>query len=349
MTPRTVAILLVIAVVTSAAAVFGLSNRVQYEVTDFDGQRVFPGLLEEAAQVSKVEILQSGERMTFEKKGDAWVLLESDGYPVHGNLVAKVIFSVANLDYLEAKTSDPARHEVLNLGDPSVKKAKAQQVTLYGAGGEKMADLVVGSANYFLPETTTGGMYVRRPGEDQTWLVKGLIDIGVERRDWLVRDIIDVKTDDVTRVEVRHPGGEVQIVEPKKGVTGDFAFANLPEGRKLTSDYAPRNIAAVISGFVLNDVRKQENVPFDPAKAYVANYESANGIAAELTFWQEGETQYLRAKASYTGSDPASEAAKQVEAINARAAGWTYIIPEYQYEQISKPFEQVTEPVENPS
>ena len=98
MTPRTVAIMFVIALVTSAAAIYGMSNRVQYELTNYDGQRLFPGLLEEAAKVEKVDVLQNGQRFTFEKKGDSWVLDQSDGYKVHGNLVAKLIFSVANLD-----------------------------------------------------------------------------------------------------------------------------------------------------------------------------------------------------------------------------------------------------------
>jgi hypothetical protein len=348
MTPRTVAIMFVIALVTSAAAIYGMSNRVQYELTNFDGQRLFPGLLEEAAKVEKVEVLQNGQPFTFEKKGDTWVLSQSDGYQVHGNLVAKLIFSVANLEILEPKTADPARHAELNLGDPSVKENKAQLVTLLSGDGEKMAEIVVGRANYFLPETTTGGMYVRRPGEDQAWLVRGLVDIGVERRDWLVRDIIDIDIDDIVHAEVRRPDGEVQIVEPKQGVTGNFAFANMPEGRKLKSEYAPRNIAAVASGFVLNDVRKNENVPFDPSKAYNVTYESKDGIVADMAFWQEEKTQYLRIKADYKGSDPESDAAKTVEAINKRAAGWTYIIPEYQYEQVSKPFEEVTEPADKP-
>lgn len=349
MTPRTVAIMIVVALVTSVAAVVGLSNRVQYEVTNFDGQRVFPGLLENAAQVTEVDVVQNTGAMTFQKLGDQWTLKESGGYPVHGNQVAKVIFSVANLELLEQKTADPKRYDALNLQDPSETDSKAQRVTLKNAAGEVVADLVVGRANYFLPKSTTGGTYIRRPGEDQTWLAKGLIDIGVERRDWLLRDIVDIKVDDVTRVEVRHPDGEVQIVEPMAGVTGDFAFANMPEGRKLKSEYAPRNIAAVVSGFILNDARKADRVPVDKDKAYTATYETKDGIVADLTFWSDGETRYLRVNAKYTGSDTESAAAKQAAEIDARADGWTYIIPDYQYEQIAKPFAEVTEPAEKGS
>ena len=48
MTPRTLAILLVCVIVSSAAAAFAIAQRVSFQDTDFQGQRVFPELLETA-------------------------------------------------------------------------------------------------------------------------------------------------------------------------------------------------------------------------------------------------------------------------------------------------------------
>ena len=345
MTPRTVTILFVLALVSVGIAVAGTASRTGFQQTNYEGEQLFPGLFEKASEVTEVMILQHGVRFDFDLKDGQWTMRQSDGYPVHGNLVSKVIFGLTNMELLEAKTAKPSRLAALNLGDSDDPKSDSQHVTLSGKDGV-IADLIVGRANYFLPTTTTGGMYVRRPGEDQAWLVKGLVDIGVEPRDWLMRDIINIPVDTITNVEVRQPDGGQLIVERREGVSGDFAFANLPENMKLKSEYAPRNIAAIVSSFVLNNVRKDESVPLDPSQAYEAVYASQGGIQATLRFWQKEGTQYLRLSATYTGDDPASDAAKQVAAINARTAGWTYIIPEYQFQQVSKTWANVAEKVE---
>lgn len=346
MTPRTVSILIVLAIASVAAAAFGVSSRVDFRSTNFEGQRLFPDLLETAKNVGEVVVVQNGNTMTFVRDGETWGLKESDGYPVHGNLVSKVIFSLSNMELLDRKTNRPAKFADLNLGDPTEKKSGAQRITLKNGAGEEMADLIVGRANFFLPETTTGGMYVRRPDEEQTWLVRGLVDIGVEPRDWLQREIVDIKPERIQRAEVTHPDGEKLIVVPQQGVTGDFAFENMPEGMKLSSEFAPRNIAAVLNGFILNDVRKLENVDLDPADAYVTEFFTADAIHATTRMWRKDGTQYMTIEAEYIGGDASSEAAKQAEAIKARTEGWAYIIPEYQFEQVSKKMADVTEKAE---
>ena len=65
MTPRTVSILIVAAIVSVAAAAYGVSNRVDFRDTNFEGQRLFPELLETAGNVQEVVVLQTGSTLTF--------------------------------------------------------------------------------------------------------------------------------------------------------------------------------------------------------------------------------------------------------------------------------------------
>lgn len=342
MTPRTLAILLVCAIVSSAAAAFAIAQRVSFEDTDFQGQRVFPALLETAKDVTTMTVTQSGTVMTFEKNDAGWTLKESGNYRVHDNLISKVIFGLSNMELLDTKTSNPSRFKELQLADPTDKASRAQQVRLTDANGQVIAELIVGRANYFLPETTTGGMYIRRPGEDQTWLARGLVDIGVEPRDWLIRDIIDIKPEQIARVDVTFPDGTQQTVVPAPDATGGFAFENMPEGFKLSSPYAPRNVAAVLGGFVLNNVKRSADIDFDPANAYVATFKTTGGMQVVTRMWQKDGKHYMRLQAE---AAPPSAATTKATEINARTDGWTYIIPDYQYEQISKKLADVIEKV----
>lgn len=345
MTPRIVSSLLIVAIISVAGAVHGVTSRVNFQASSFEGQRLFPGLLDKAQSVAEMVIVQDGTTMTFVRNGEQWTLKESGNYPVHGNLVAKVMFSLSNMELLEAKTNSPARYDVLQLGDPNKKNSKAQMVILKDNDGNKLAELVVGRANFFLPETTTGGMYVRRPDEKQTWLVRGLVDIGVEPRGWLKREIVNIPPEKIVRVDVAQPEGGELIVVPKEGVTGGFAFANIPEGLKLKSEFAPRNVAAILNNFVLNDVRRLSDVHLDSAQAYSGTFLSDDGIKVMLKIYHQDGTQYMTVDAEYVGNALVSKAAQQVAEIKARAKGWAYIIPEYQYEQIAQKMADVTEKI----
>jgi len=334
------------AVFSIGAAFYGISSRTNVQTTNFNGERLFPGLLENAKTITEVEIVQAGKPLIFEIKGGGWTLRNSGGYPVHNNLITKVILSIASMELLESKTALEKRHAILDLGDPMVPGTDSQRVTMKNADGDVLSDIIVGSANFFLPETTTGGMYVRRPGEMQTYLVRGLVDIGEQPRNWLVRDIVDINTDDVARVEVTQPDGEKLNVIPQEDATGGYVFENLPDGLKLTSAFAPRNIAALVNGFVLNDVRRDADAPLDDSEAYVADFTLNSGMTVNMRIWRVGENQYLRISAAPGAAAPDSDAAKLVQEISAKSQGWTYIIPEYQYEQISVKMADITAPIE---
>lgn len=346
MTYRTVLILLVMAVFSIGAAIYGIGSRTNVQTTNFNGERLFPGLLEQAKTVTEVHVTQAGDTMVFDLKDGQWTMRNSGGYPVHNNLVSKVILSIASMELLEAKTALERRHAILDLGDPQDPESNSQHVIFKNAAGDVMSDIVVGSANFFLPETTTGGMYVRRPDEAQTYLVRGLVDIGQLPRNWLQRDIIDMTTEDVARVEVTQPDGEKLFVVPNEAVSGGYEFENLPEGMKLTSAFAPRNIAALVNGFVLNDVRTDADTPLDDGEAYVADFLMTSGMTLNMRIWRIGEKQYMRMSATQGAAESDSDAAKLADEITSRTKGWTYIIPEYQYEQISKKMADVTAPIE---
>ncbi|MDA0998712.1 MAG: DUF4340 domain-containing protein [Proteobacteria bacterium] len=347
MTPRSIAVLFIITLVAIAGAIGGVANRVNYQSSNLTGERVFPKLLENANSVSEMTVLQAGKNMTFRKQDGGWVLSESDGYPVDGRAVTKLIYGVSDLEYLERKTAREDRFEKLFLEDPTKADAKSHRVTLKDGAGKVLADVITGRSNSFLPQSTTGGAYIRLPGDKQTWLAKGLIDIGAEPRDWLQRDIVDFPPEQVLRVVTRLPGGETNAAVPDISAAakpGDFVFESIPSGRKLKSRFAPRDQAALLGGFVLNDVRKASAVMLDPKDAYVSEFDVKGGIHATMWIWRKDGTDWMKLGIDYTGADANSAEAKKVAEIKRRTDGWAYIIPAYQADVISKTMEFMTEP-----
>ena len=84
---------------------------------------------------------------------------------------------LADLRLLEAKTDQADRHARLEVEDITAKDAKSRQVTLAGADGKPLADLIVGKQNYTSDLNGLRGVYVRKPGNAQAWLAQGSVEL----------------------------------------------------------------------------------------------------------------------------------------------------------------------------
>ena len=90
----------------------------------------------------------------------------------------------------------------------------------------------------------------------------------------------------------------------------------------------------------LNNVTPSADIDLDPAQAYVATFKTTGGMLVVTRMWEKDGQHYMQVEAE---AAPPSAAATQAAEINARTDGWTYIVPDYQYEQVSKKLSDVIE------
>ena len=334
MTPRTFTILGIVAVISVTAATLALGMRPQFLEFRADGERVFPSLLENADQVASFQVRQGNDQMTFVHGDKGWVLSESGGYAIDNRLAAKVILSLASLEFLEAKTKRKEKLAKLRLEDPLSEKSQARLLTFVDKNDKEIANLILGRDNYSLPATMTGGIYIRRPNEDQAWLAKGTVDIGGEPRDWLVRKIIDIPLEQIKHVRFSHPDGETFTIVGDLSVKDGFKLESVPEGMKLKTSYGPRSIANVVNNFLLNDVRRQTELTLTDTEASVSEFTLVNGDVVKLELWDKKPRNWMRVIVSGES--------QQAAAIAKRTEGWVYDIPDYQAELLRKRFTELT-------
>ncbi len=326
--------------VIAAAAVLGVQPR--YEDPAGKGEAIFPGLIERASDVAAVTVRQAGNRLTFERTAQGWTLAESDGYPVHDNVIARTILGVAELKYLEPKTRRKDRLTLLDLGDPTAKGAKAKLLELAAADGGSLARIVVGKYNYSMPEVLTGGLYVRKNDSDQAWLALGAMELGVEPRDWLKREITDLKPERVQSVSVRQADGETLVYVADATAKHGFRLDDLPPSKKLKNEYLVRSVGGLLEGLLLNDVRRADSVQLDAAQAIGADFTLKDGLHIGLSLWDAKPRNWLSVKVRYDG-EPSSAVADEAAEIAARTKGWLYDIPDYTAAHLRKRFDNITE------
>jgi hypothetical protein len=178
------------------------------------------------------------------------------------------------------------------------------------ADGARIVDLILGVE-------PGGGLYARRPNENQTWAVRGDLPPLRDAAAWLDLNVLELAPEDITRVEITPREGPGYILA-RNAESGDFAFVS------------PR--AASASAFRLNALaaRLTRLEPIDVQTAPAIQGPSvgavrvlaASGLAIQADLIESDGRVWVKivARAATPEQEPAALA------INVRVAEWAFAL-----------------------
>ncbi|HWF94809.1 MAG TPA: DUF4340 domain-containing protein, partial [Xanthobacteraceae bacterium] len=227
MNTRQLGILAVLAAASIGATAVVLRTSTASVASDRRGERVLPGLIDKANQITGVVVRQGGDTLSIERRDAGFVAADS-GFPVKTDAVRDLVASSIELSFEEARTSDPARYPDLGLADPGAADA-GKEITLRAAGG-KLADFVVGNR-----DTTVGGagggVFVRLEGQPQSWLARGNVRLPANRSDWFAGLDLGLRGDEIKKLEVSGGGRDAVTASANAAKPGELTLENVPEKR----------------------------------------------------------------------------------------------------------------------
>jgi hypothetical protein len=362
--------------VTALAVViagFAILNRPAIEASDFDGTLMFPDLVEDLNDLATVKIAHKDGAFTLNSTGDGWVFAERDNHPVQDDKIGELLIKLTRMEKVEPKTELPDRYDRLDLGTPEEKEdTRAKVVSLLDSEGDEIAALVVGKRKFTLG-TDEGGTYVKEVDDPQTWLVTGELNPGARARDWLVREVSDIKDDDIARITITHPDGEVVSVYKNAPEDANYLVENIPAGQELRRDTIANDTGRVLSNLLLDDVAKADSVAFPEDQTIRAVFEGFAGFSVTVDLVEDGDNNWIRisgtapsgpaeptvAQAAAEGAEAAAEAEAEAEGaepkdwpaiiadLNARSAGWVYQLPGFEVAGIKKRMEEFVREIED--
>ena len=188
-----------------------------------------------------------GNTVTMALKDSQWRVQEKAGYPADTSELSELVNQLGKALLLEKKTSRPENFARLGVDDieqddseaPQVPDSEASQVD--GSEATQVPDseailvtLTVGDEQYtvLVGDTSSArrGSYIRKPGDDQVWLIDKSLVIDKESSDWVEPVIIDVEAEDVSEIMISTAGNEMTF---QRGEDGEFSFQEMPDDRKL--------------------------------------------------------------------------------------------------------------------
>jgi hypothetical protein len=317
-------------------------------------QPVLADLPKRLDQIARLTVIHGDAKTTLLRDQSGWIVEQKDDYPADAGKIRQILLGLAALRYAEPKTAKPALYSRLDLDDPDKKGSDAQLITLSDAKRQLMGEIIVGKRRYDIFGGGNDGIYVRKPGEVQSWLADGSLTLPTGTLDWLDREITMIKADRIAAARFVAPDNAVVVIARDKP-GAPFALAGgVPKGQKLKSADALTDLARALDYFSLDDVAPAMTVPFPDKGISQAVYTTFDGLSLTVSMIERDEIAkdngkdvtkkkyWVKILAIGTG-----KAAPEASALNRRLLPWAFAVPEFKATNFKTRIGDLLEPEKN--
>ena len=290
------------------------------------------------SEVQKLEIGADGaKKLVLESAEGGWVIKSLFGYPAD---IAKIRENLLKLKDL--KIGHVATGKKLD---------KPSLVDLQNAAGKSLATLRLGEKHMRKPsgemEQMGGGdgfpdgCYVSAAGSDSVYLVKETLDaFDGDPKSWTETQIASVPSADLTDIELSS-GGQTVKMQKKDGAWTIDGLGPKEEFDTSKSYSVEGALNYLNFNAVADPALTEEQLGMATGSVFKATLKSGEIYTAKVGAAAPGGTdRYFKISAAFTpaGTNAAENAAieKKVKAFNDKAGKWTYAIPSYNAENLSK-------------
>lgn len=286
------------------------------------------------SETAEIRIVSPDTTLTLVRAGEAWTMSDRGGYPVQPSALTTLHRFLSALVFSGARTGDPANHGRLGVTDP-LEGGAGTRLTAFDARGEPRLDWIFG-------QERTDGVFLRRPGEDQTYAAAGDPPDLASPAFWLDLDFLGVERVDIAEVRiVPEGGGEPYRLARGAPAASDFVLLEPAEGYEMITAGAANGPGGAMADLRFFDVRRAGDEGA-PAGSHVVR--TFDGVETTLTLFREGADAWVSLAARAVDLQN-SAAVERAAAFNARTAGWLFKLPLYASDRLIRPLSGIARPV----
>jgi Domain of unknown function (DUF4340) len=300
------------------------------------GQPAFPMLAARLGDVASVTVSRDGTTMTLIRDGDSWLVAEKGNYRANAAKISQIVRAMADLTLVEPKTQNPDLYPRLEVEDPG--NGKSALVAVKDKSGGDLAQAIVGKRRYDRLGAGNDGVYLRKPGEAQTWLARGTLDPSGDPASWLDRQVIDIPEKKIAKVTLIQPDGG-KLVISRSAPEAKFAVEEAPADAKFKSESATSGPATALETLDLDDVKPAGELKVPDKDVVTASFTTFDGLTVDLRLVERDKSNWIAISA--TGSGPAEAEAEKIED---KVSHWSYAIPAYKANLLKTKLADLIEP-----
>lgn len=252
----------------------------------YEGERfLFPDLsvatnensLKILNQIAEINVANNQENFSIKRNEDIWYLPNLANYPVPLDKIKKLIVGVAQLETIEPKTKNPNLHGTLGLNNIDAESDSANFISLINVDNDSVANILVGKDSKFGKETR----YVRKPNENQSWLVWRNFDVPKNEIDWLDESLFKIERWRTADIEIIHPRDEKVLIQRDSYAEQYFKIQNLNEDTLPMNPYVGNQIGSVLEQLGLVDIKYRSDITFSD-QAVRVTYTTFDGLKISI-------------------------------------------------------------------
>ena len=306
-------------------------------------------------QISEIKITNNNEDFSIKRNNDIWYLPKLANYPVPLDKIKKLIVGVAQLETIEPKTKNPTLHGTLGLNSIESQKESANYISLINTDNIVVASILVGKDSKFGKETR----YVRKPNENQSWLVWRNFDVPKNEIDWLDESLFKIERWRTADIKIVHPNDETVDIKRENYAEQYFKIQNLAEDMLPANPYVGNQIGSVLEQLGLQDITYRSNInfsekavkvtytTFDGLKVYIVS-EVINGVnwaTFDITYDQELRRELPKDGPVNVGLPEmlsVSEVKDDVEKLNMKLDKWAFSLKSIVHQRFNTKLKDIT-------
>ena len=293
---------------------FGRATTPSEQASLSGGTLMFPDLAPKLKDAARVEITHQGKQTVIEKRPNGgWGIASMHDYPVQETKLRGLLTGLTALRLTERRTADPAQFGRLGVDDPNAAGSSADLLQVVDGAGKLILAVITGHRKVRSQGTMPGEIFVRRPGDNQSWLAEGSLSVDADPTSWLDRDIMNIGHDRIASVVV----GDQALVFGQ--ADGKLALTQ-PTDHPALTDYKVEDVGRALETLTLQSVKADADVT--DAEAGHAVFTTGDGLVVTVQVFHADKDVWAR----FSASAMSDKAKAEADRLNARIAGWTYQI-----------------------
>ena len=345
MNTRTLIILLALGAVAIAGGwYFGIATLPSEQRSTDAGKLMFPDLAPRLQQATEVEVDTPGSS-NWRSRSARSVARCAGAWPTAAAIrcsetkLRAMLTALTELRLVDQRTSDPTQFATLGVEDPSGPTSNSDLLRVLDASGRPIAALIVGHRRVRTGGNVPDEVYVRRPGDNQSWLAEGSLEVDADPQLWLDRDIMNIDHSRIVKVAVTRGGATLEFAR-----ADDKLALTAPADHPKLDDYKLQDVSRALELLTFDDVHPDDVHPdgVHPDDAHPDAAQPSGQIGTSVFSTSDGlivtasvytappkptatlaTDREVLARFTVTG-DGKSKA--EADHLQARLAGWTYEI-----------------------
>jgi len=292
---------------------FGTSTQPVEHASIDTGKLAFPGLTDKLKDARRIEITSKGKVTVIEQKNGVWGVADRGGYPVRESKLRGMLTALTELRLMEPRTTDPAEFSRLGVEDPTAEKdGTANLLRVLDGDGKPILAVIAGHRRTRTQGNVPEEVYVRMPGDNQSWLAEGGLQADADPQVWLDRDIMNISHTLITKVVSTKNGETIELTRD-----GDKLKVTKPADYPKLEDYKLDDVGRALENLTFQDV-KPDKEPIGE-KAGEAVFSTSDGLDIGITVYHLDKDSWTR----FTVAAP-ERGKPEAERLNAKFSGWAF-------------------------